>query len=371
MSNTTPTDYSVEPNSIAQFEQIRSIVTSEFLVEDSFLENGVPTFHVKPQDESKQSFLRLVKRLDDKEFAPILREINGKTVLRVIPKPPVKPSRWIINVILLIATVGTTLATGYILSEGAMSNPMAGAVAFTVAIMSILGSHEMGHKVAANMHGVEATMPYFIPGPPPIRYIGGIGTFGAVIKQKSLPPNRDALFDLGVSGPIIGFIVTIVVLMIGVPMSNLEWVTAADVPPSALPMSLLLEFFTGIFLTPPTRPTPSHRVLLLHLHPVAFAGFIGLLVTMLNLLPTGMLDGGHTVRSLLGKKAHSILLFVSLAILFLLGPFFWPFAFIVLILSMYRHPGPLDDVSKLTTSRKLVAVVLVIIFILSVPRTLF
>jgi membrane-associated protease RseP (regulator of RpoE activity) len=199
---------------------------------------------------------------------------------------------------------------------------------------------------------VEATYPYFIPGIPPI------GTFGAVIQQKSLSPNRDALFDLGASGPVIGFIVTIIVTAVGLLLSPV--VAEAQLPPNtvAIQVPLLFEFLETTLVKAPAL-SGSYSLLL---HPVAFAGWVGMIVTMLNLLPTGMLDGGHTVRSLLGEKARWVLTFLSIAVLLYFG--YWLMLFLVLFFSVIKHPGPLDDISKLSTGRKAFALLLVAIFVL-------
>ena len=354
MSSTGPfSEPFLEP---AQFDQLRDAVESEFEVEDGFMEYGIPTFYVRLRQDSKQAFLRLAKRLNATDFVPILRKREEKVVLQVVRKPPVKPSRKIVNLALFFATVGTTFLTGYILSlgwvtEGLMSEPIVGAAMFTAAIMAILVAHEMGHKLTADMHGVEATMPYFIPGPPP--NLGGVGTFGAVIQQKSLPPNKDALFDIGASGPIVGFIVTIIVAIIGAPLSQI--VTIPRGTPGLPPPILTILIF---FLFPPSGTT-GNAVLL---HPVAFAGWVGMLVTMLNLVPAGMLDGGHATRSLFGEQTCRILSFLAAMMLFLTG--YVLMAMFAFLLSMQRHPGPLDDVSKLTTSRKLAFLALVSIFVL-------
>lgn len=348
----------------AQFEQLRGTVESEFDMEDGFMEYGIPTFYVRLREDSKQAFLRLVKSLDALELVPLLRRTKEKVVLQIVRKHPVKPSRKIINLALFFATIGTTFATGYILSlgwasEGLMLEPMVGAAAFTVSIMAILIAHEMGHKLTADKHGIEATMPYFIPGPPP--NMGGFGTFGAVIQQKSLPPNRDALFDLGASGPIIGFIATIIVTIIGAPLSH---ITTIEPGAPVLPSPILT---TLIFLLFPPSGTSGNAVLL---HPVAFAGWIGMIITMLNLVPAGMLDGGHAARGLFKERTCRILSFLAVMVLFLFGYFLM--ALFAFFLSMQRHPAPLDDVSKLTTSRKLVTIVLVLIFALSLaPISLF
>jgi membrane-associated protease RseP (regulator of RpoE activity) len=219
---------------------------------------------------------------------------------------------------------------------------------FTGAIIAILGSHEMGHKLLADEHAVEATYPYFIPGLPPI------GTFGAVIQQKSLPPNRDALFDIGFAGPITGFIVSIIVTFIGVQLS----VVTSELPEGAglIPVPLLFQLITRLF-------PPSGTGDWILLHPVAFAGWVGMIITMLNLVPVGMFDGGHVARSLVGKKAHRILSYLGIILLVII---WYPMAFIALFFSFQQHPGPLDDVSEPTNLRKLAALGLIAVFVLCV-----
>ncbi|MFQ6065100.1 MAG: site-2 protease family protein [Candidatus Bathyarchaeia archaeon] len=347
------------PTESIPFEQIRSLVESEFQVEEGFLEYGVPTFYITQQEDSKKAFLRLVKRLDPLSLVPILRRREEKIVLQAIRKPPTKSSRKTINITLLFATLATVFIAGYF-----QSSDVTDAVMFTGAIMAILGSHEMGHKIAADKHGVEATYPYFVPGPPPI------GTFGAVIQQKSLPPNRDALFDLGSAGPIVGFLVAIAVTIVGVPLSNYGWA-----PPDAptLPVSILFEFvarwFPPLGELPP-RPDPS-SVPVVFLHPVAFAGWVGMIVTVLNLLPVGMFDGGHIARTFLGERIRTILSYLSITAFLILGLLVWEaflmWAVIAIFFAFMRHPGPLDDASKVTTGRKLAALGMVAIFFLSFP----
>jgi len=210
---------STQPKAEAiQYEQIHSMVAADFSVEEGFIEYNAPTFYVTLKPNVKQAFLRFYKQLNSMHLVPVLRKRENRVMLQVIPKPPVKPNRPLINLVLLVATIGTTLVTGYLFSSGwtqFMPNPWLGAVMFSAAVMSILGAHEMGHKLMANRHKIEATYPYFIPGLPPL------GTFGAVIQEKSLPPNKDSLFDLGLSGPVAGFIVTIIVTIIGVQLSVL------------------------------------------------------------------------------------------------------------------------------------------------------
>ena len=328
------------------FEEIQDMVEKEFIVEESFLIHNIPTFHINYQKDSKDSFLRLVKTLDSLELIPLLRNKEEKVVLRIVSKPPVKPNRDIINIILFFATLGTVFISGYMLSSDLL-----GALLFTGAIMVILGTHEMGHKLLADKHDVDATYPYFIPGIP---YPYGIGTFGALIRQKALPPNKDALFDIGFTGPITGFIIASIVTLIGVQLSSF---VPMDPQASLIPVPLLFNFIVTLF-------PPSGIGEMIQLHPIAFAGWIGMIVTMLNLVPSGMFDGGHVARSLLNEKSHQYISFVGIVILALIG--WWTMALLALFFSTNRHPGPLDDVSEVTTRRKIGAILLVIVFILSV-----
>ncbi len=341
----------------AEFVRISQIVSSQFQTEEAALEQGIPTFYLRQPQETKQAFLRLLKELEETNLIALLRRVDHRVVLRVVPKPPVKPSNILVNWALFFATIGTTFLTGYVLSadfvdRGLMASPFIGAAAFTVAIMTVLGAHEMGHKLTANRNGIDATPPYFIPGPPPIGDLLGFGTFGAVIMQKSLPPNKDSLFDIGSSGPIVGFILALIATVVGLMFSPTYPMTSNI---TGLPSPLIFDLL-AIFLL---RVPADHYILL---HPVAFAGWVGMIVTMLNILPASMLDGGHISRSLFGDRARMVLAFLSVLLLIISG--FWPMAFLVVFMSMFRHPGPLDDVSKLSTGRKLLAIGIVVIFIL-------
>lgn len=335
----------------ADFEKITSLVSAEFQVEESVLEHSIPTYVLKEPQETKQAFLRLLEKLKSANLIAILRRIDGRVTLKVIARPPVKPSNIWINWILFFATIATTFVTGYMLSEN-LTDPLIGGAAFTIAIMTVLGMHEMGHKLTANRKGIDATPPYFIPGPPPIGPFFGIGTFGAVIMQKSLPPNKDALFDIGANGPLLGFILALATSVVGLLISPIYPMTG---PINGIQAPLFFELFAVFVMRLP-------QDYYIALHPVAIAGWVGMLVTTLNLLPAAMLDGGHVSRSLFSERTRLILTFLSIAFLFITD--FWPMAIFVLFISLYKHPGPLDDVSSLSTGRKIRAVVLVAVFVL-------
>jgi Zn-dependent protease len=335
---------------VTPYQQIHNLVQKEFTIEEGFIEHDVPTFFVTLQPNSKQAFLRLYKQLDQMGLVPFFGKRDGKYELRILPKPLVKPSRTTTNIALFFATLGTLFATGYLLSLGWIQHdPLIGAVMFAAAVMAIIGAHEMAHKLASNKHGVEATYPYFIPGLPPL------GTFGAVIQQKSLAPNRDALFDLGMSGPVTGFIITVFVTIVGLQLSQLTFTMPENASPLQVP--LLFDLIAANF-----PPVGQGTILLLH--PVAYAGYIGMLVTMLNLLPAGQLDGGHVARVLLEERARTILSYIAILALVIIGA--WLMAILVLFLIRYPHPGSLDDVSPLSMSRKLVAIALIAIFVLTI-----
>jgi len=342
MCCTSSDDYFDDPVVAPPFEQVQVMIEAEFDVEESFVDHTIPTFHIRYREDSKEAFLRLMQRLESLELIPILRQKEEKVVIQVLQKPPTKPNRNIVNIALFFATLGTVFISGYYQSADIL-----GALLFTGAIMAILGSHEMGHKLLADKHDVEATYPYFIPGLPPI------GTFGALIRQKALPPNKDALFDIGFTGPITGFIIAAIVTIIGIQLSVR---VPLDPDASYIPVPLLFQFIVTLF-------PPSGTGGAIQLHPVAFAGWVGMVVTMLNLVPSGMFDGGHVARSLMGSKAHQIISYLGIALLVVI---WWPMAILALFFSAAKHPGPLDDVSKLTNSRKLGAIGLVAVFILSV-----
>ena len=344
------------------FERITKIVTAEFQVEDALMEYGTPTYYLRWPQETKQAFLRLLGKLEEMKLIAFLRKVNGRVVLRVVVKPPVKTSDPKIYWAFFFATVATTFAAGYLSFEGSGQSPFLNGAIFSVAIMTVLGLHEMGHKITANRRKVEATSPYFIPGLPPL------GILGAVIMQKSLPPNRDALFDIGANGPLAGFVVALVFSAVG--LSMLTPTTVA--PGTGLPLMPLswrylllpgegsLGLLNSLGLIPPSDSGYA-------LNPLAWAGWAGMVVTMLNLLPAAMLDGGHVARSIVPDKLRYVLTVVSVAVLVLSGTEFLFMAFIIVFMSLFKHPGPLDDVSGLSRSKKLLTIVLVVVFALSFP----
>jgi membrane-associated protease RseP (regulator of RpoE activity) len=183
--------------------------------------------------------------------------------------------------------------------------------------------------------------------------------------QKSLPSNRDALFDIGANGPLAGFLVALVFSIVGLATLVPTTVPAGSGLP-LLPLSwtyLLLPGLDNLGFIPSLTGANNGYAL----NPIAWAGWAGMVVTMLNLLPAAMLDGGHVARSMVPDRLRYVLTFASVAVLLLSGTEFLVFAFIVVLMSMFRHPGPLDDVSGVSLGRKLITVALMVVFALSFP----
>jgi membrane-associated protease RseP (regulator of RpoE activity) len=232
---------------------------------------------------------------------------------------------------------------------------------FAAALLSILLAHESGHYVACRLYGVNATLPFFIPVPPPFM----AGTLGAFIKIKSPIPSRRALFDIGVAGPLAGFLVII-------PVACLALITATPSPP--LPSEGVIIFNDPLLLRLLAGPLGVGDLGGLAPNPFYFAAWIGLLVTSLNLLPVGQLDGGHAVYAVLGRRVHKHagrLAFLSMVAVALLG-WFWHGApsgalYVILLLVMLRvpHPQPVDERDALGSARIMVALLTLIVFILS------
>ncbi|MDT5296325.1 MAG: hypothetical protein QOJ76_3205 [Acidobacteriota bacterium] len=252
----------------------------------------------------------------------------------------------------LVAVGSFVLAHPYFIVEG---------LKFAGALLSILLAHESGHYVACRLYGVDATLPFFIPVPPPFM----AGTLGAFIKIKSPIPSRRALFDIGVAGPLAGFLVII-------PVACVALLTAHPAPP--LPSEGVIIFNDPLLLRLLARPLGVADLGGVEANPFYFAAWIGLLVTSLNLLPVGQLDGGHAVYSVLGRRIHKHagrFAFISMLALAPLGLLLHGvpsgFLYVILLFIMLRlpHPQPVDETDALGTARRAVALLTLVVFILS------
>ena len=244
-----------------------------------------------------------------------------------------------------------------------ISNPatLTYGLCFSIPLLIILISHEMGHYVACRIYGVDSSLPYFIPMPP---MIGPAGTFGAFIRIRSRIPTRRAIFDIGVAGPIAGFVALLPIAFIGVFLMK-TMPAGTSIPPGTLVFAdpLMMKALGFLF--------GKHMSLGVG-NPFYFAAWMGLLVTALNLIPSCQLDGGHAMYAALGARIHSWtgkIAFAVMATLSVLGLLIYssPAGFLIAILLgvMMRvpHPEPYDD-TPLDAKRKLVAVLTLVIFIL-------
>ncbi|MDZ7288883.1 MAG: site-2 protease family protein [candidate division KSB1 bacterium] len=264
-----------------------------------------------------------------------------------------RPDRPVVNVILFLLTCASTFYLGY-----STHRSIADGLWYSAGIITILLCHEMGHYLMCLRHGVRATLPFFIPFP----VLSPFGTLGAVIRMDSRLPDRRALFDIGVAGPLAGLAVTIPAIYFGLKMSRVDVIP--EVGMMSLGESILFKWLS--FLA--KGPLPDGRDIILH--PLAYAGWAGLFVTALNLLPIGQLDGGHILYALLGERSEPVYR-IALALFALMGIILFPsfpgwFPFILLLLWFgYRHPPTMDYFTPLDSKRRMIAYLAFVIFILS------
>lgn len=282
---------------------------------------------------------------------------------RTAKKDEASGRRWPLHLVLFVVTLFTTTLAGA-LNSGADPwadwTSLADGLPFSLTLMGILLVHEMGHYSFARYHGVGATLPYFIPAPPPVP----IGTFGAFIRMDTPPPNRRALFDVGAAGPWAGLLAAIPAIVIGLQRS--------EVRPRALIEGglelgepLLFSFLSYLTL----GPIGDHMTVVLH--PIALAGWFGLLVTFLNLLPIGQLDGGHVAYAMFGKR-HRWIARAGLASILFLAFYGWPgwFVWVVLVaLIGVDHPPTLDPWVGLDGRRRVAGWLTAVAFALTFMAT--
>jgi membrane-associated protease RseP (regulator of RpoE activity) len=292
-------------------------------------------------------------------FSPLKKEVtlerrHGEIALVV---RNVRADNLWINVALAMATLITTTLVGAMMyGVDIFKDPQLSymGLPFALAIMLVLGSHELGHYIVSKKNGIDATLPYFIPFPMP-----PIGTMGAVIRQKGPVPNRKALFDVGISGPLVGLVVAMIVTVIGLmlPAPAIQ-AQPGDLTYFQIQTPILFDVIAGI-----VHPGLS----LQSINPIAFAGWVGMLVTVLNMLPIGQLDGGHVARSILGHRSDIlskilpvVILFFGVYSTFVMGMpgemwIFW--GLLTYVMGSGEHPKPLEDTANIGLLRAAIAVI--------------
>ncbi|MEW6495630.1 MAG: site-2 protease family protein, partial [Cyanobacteriota bacterium] len=283
-------------------------------------------------------------------FVIFQESLNGKPFFALVPNPQAQPkteketeraTRPLLALGLLLVTVFTTTVIGVEIAGVSIqqwqSDPtlLLTGLPYALALMAILGIHELGHYLAARFYQVRATLPYFIPIP------FFLGTFGAFIQMRSPVPHRKALFDIGIAGPLAGFLVTIPLLMWGlahsdvVPLSDSSGLLNFQSlnPRFSFLLAVLSKWVLGSALTP---------TMAINLHPVAVAGYIGLIVTAFNLMPVGQLDGGHIVHAMFGQRtgiAIGQMTRLLMLLLALIQPDLLLWAVILLLLPVTDEPA--------------------------------
>lgn len=392
----TPTAEKVvepEPRMLPPDEQpqaVREVMNVRLATEDA----GVRTFH-GPLCEAPATAFEKLKQAFSGEMVPLLQEDERHgAVIALLPKPveearlerPVWP--WVNLLLFGLTVVTTTWAGAAHQGVDLLQEPWRFVIGlpYALGLLAILGVHELGHYFAARYHGIRVTPPYFIPVP------FALGTFGAFIQMRSPTENRRALFDVAVAGPLAGLVFAVPLLLFGLESSTVSQgklvggrVTAPDEPAAAeettppavmggtsVGSSLLLALLAKLAL-----PEALRYGCVLQLSPLAFAGWLGIFITGLNLLPIGQLDGGHTARALFGYRTGNTIGSVAMWSLLLLGVFVWPgllmWALIVFFIAGGSTP-PLNDLTPLTSGRQWLGYVtfaILLLILVPLPHSLW
>ena len=398
---------------LPEIDILNSQVSRIFRVEDVTVGNPKEWIaryrgHLLSED-TVAAYDQLAAALRPYNITPLFRKEPGdKQIIYLVPSPPVArlTSRLYVNIILFILTILSMMLMGVDIPPEAVSGGEASTIQFlfrhilsgwpfALSMMGILLAHEMGHYIMCRYYNVPATLPFFIPAP----LISPLGTLGAFIAMRGIPKNKRVLFDVGVAGPLAGLVIAIPVLFIGLSLSDLgpighaapgtsgflegnslfylfsKYVVFGRLLPEPVSMYGLspLEYWARYFLT--GQPIPFNGLDVL-LDPVALAGWAGLLVTALNLVPVGTLDGGHVAYGLFGEKARRIfpvaigaliaLSFLPSLITLSLGAFNFSWLLWVFILFWLGNvrAQPLDDITPLDAKRRALGFFMLLLFIL-------
>ncbi len=376
---------------------LTSIVRRFFRVDDLTLGDSTGEFLVRYRGQllvdSIQAFDDLTTALRPYNLMPLFRkdENGGHMILLVTSLPDPKPSNRLVNLILFLLTVVSVVWTGMNYTDpellaGASSDLqmvwlslLHGGLPFAVSLLGILVAHEFGHYLMTRYHHTAATLPYFIPFPTLL------GTMGAVIVWKQLPRNKRILFDVGIAGPLAGLVVAIPVVLYGLFVSKTGPILA--VPGGFIEGNSILYLLSKYIVFGQLLPAPATYGNLspvlywlkyfftglpvpiggtdVFISPIAMAGWAGLLVTALNLIPAGQLDGGHVMYVLFGKKLKFALP-VIIALMAILG-FFWNgwWLWIAMLFFFGRQSAdPLDQITELDPGRRALAFFMILVFVL-------
>ena len=351
-------------------ENIISLVNSIFNVGEFTKTEFTLEFKIR-DIEFQTKFEDLARGLENMSYVCKLLKKDNEIYIQ-IQKFTRKKARKLLNAtwtprFLFVIVISFVMIDGYYRTSGTnaiveIGDPFQMAIIYTLALLGILGTHELGHIIAAKMHRLKTSWPYFIPGLPVI----GIPTFGAFIQSKGLTINRRILFDVAIAGPIAGLVITMIVSLYGAYTAP---ILDQEIAEGLFADQILVEWEQGepLLMTASLavfgKGGPGYEVIMT---PVMFAAWIGFLITFLNLLPAWQLDGGHMARTLLGQKIHRYATYGSMLVLVLLN--FWLMAVLILVMST-KNPSatPLDDISPITRNRKIAYIGIIILAFLCAP----
>ena len=378
---------------------VRQVMTVRSVVRGEAKDEGAVRFVGRLTMDSEEAYNRLSREFERLGVTLLFRTEGEDHVALAIPgliRPT--PSNPLVNLVLFVVTLASVVFSGLVsgsyyvhpdVANPSLSMLLAPQVVqlgllFAAAFLGILVCHESGHYLAGRYHGTAVTLPYFIPLPG-----SPLGTLGAFIRLKSPPRNRKVLLDIGMAGPLGGLLIAVPVLLVGLAMSRVAQLPSAPADFSSVTLEgnsifyLLAKFIThGQLLPAPASyggvppflywvrymflgipaPLGGQDVLL---HPLAWAGWMGLLVTALNLIPAGQLDGGHALFTLVGKRAAQLwpVLVFALLLMGMVWSGWWIWAALLFLLGRV-HATPLDDITRLDGPRKLIAVSGLVLFVL-------
>lgn len=378
------------------FEILHVLVARVFHADDVTLGDPQKNYIVRYRgyllgDDSESAYNYLVEALKPYDILPLFRiEDNVQVVYLVKGLPESKAPNKNVNLILFVLTLLSVLFTGamygyegeapedLLATLGMMLKNLGAGWPFAISMLAILAAHEFGHYLVGRYHKTEVTLPYFIPLP-----FSLLGTMGAFIQIKSPPRNRRVLLDIAIAGPLAGLVVAVPVLLLGLYLSDVGRIQGQGLLEGNSILYLLAKFMVKRQWLPQPLTYGGLPPLLywlryvftgmpiplggmdVQLHPVAWAGWAGLLVTAMNLIPAGQLDGGHILYVLLGKRVKKIFPFLLAAVALMgmvwNGWLLW--AFLLFIFGRV-NAEPLDQVTPLDTRRKVVAVLMLIVFLL-------
>jgi membrane-associated protease RseP (regulator of RpoE activity) len=385
----------------SQIESLTNIISQQMQISDitwgDEKQNFLVRFRGQLTGDSARAYDEIATAIKPYHLTPLFRKDNEQAVILLVQgvaNP--KPSNPWINLGLFIATVFSVLYAGALYSyNGPSPDNLLGqllaplkhlklGIPFAVSLLAILLAHEFGHYLAGRYHKTVVTLPYFIPFP-----LSPFGTMGAAIQLKEPPKNKRILLDIGLAGPIAGLVVAIPVLIYGLTLSKIaplptsiggDFVLQIEGNSIIYLLSKYLVFhqwlpvpldFNGVppllywiryFFTGEPSPLGGLDVII---NPIAWAGWAGLLVTALNLIPAGQLDGGHLAYTWLGKKALYLwpFILVGLVLLGFVWSGWWLWALLIFFLGRL-YAEPLDQITPLNRSRKALAILGLVIFLL-------